>query len=214
MTATDGSVVGDTIVPGFKYRMCTVSGRAVAPLVPEQGLLYLPDIAHALAMQCRWGGHTREFYSVAQHCVLVSEILPPAWQLWGLLHDAAEAYLHDLIRPIKRAFRDNALTVYDDAERAWLQLIVDQYGLQPLVDGEAPRPVKLADNWVGLLEARELMPRSDEWDAWRRDWYQQLLRTGEALDDIPQPQIQPCWSPAQAHTAFLQRFVELREGQR
>lgn len=59
------------------------------------------DIAHHLSMICRWGGGTPGFYSVAEHSVRVAAKLPDKLKLWGLLHDAAEAYLGDHVRPMK-----------------------------------------------------------------------------------------------------------------
>lgn len=87
-----------TLAPGW---IQTFTGRAFWPLRPRAEDVRIEDIAHALAMKCRFGGMTRQFYSVAQHSVLVSRIVPPADALWGLLHDAAEAYLPDVCRPIK-----------------------------------------------------------------------------------------------------------------
>jgi 5'-deoxynucleotidase YfbR-like HD superfamily hydrolase len=80
----------------------TFTGRQFWPLDPRPEDIELLDIAHALANKCRYTGHTRSFYSVAQHSVLVSEIVPAADAHWGLLHDASEAYLPDVARPVKR----------------------------------------------------------------------------------------------------------------
>jgi len=82
----------------------TYSGRGVNPLCPKPKDICIDDIAHALSNICRFNGHCREFYSVAQHCVYVAAAL---WNcgtdncLCGLMHDASEAYLGDVITPIK-----------------------------------------------------------------------------------------------------------------
>jgi uncharacterized protein len=80
----------------------TYTGRAFWPLDPKPEHVCIEDIAHALAMKCRYTGHVKRFYSVAQHSVLASHIVPTADALWGLMHDASEAYLPDVARPVKR----------------------------------------------------------------------------------------------------------------
>jgi uncharacterized protein len=88
-------------------RLETYSGRRVDPFDVSPADVHLPDVAAALAHTCRFGGHCRQFYSVAQHCLHVSRELPtsePRLQLYGLLHDAGEAYLGDVPRPIKARF--------------------------------------------------------------------------------------------------------------
>jgi hypothetical protein len=70
----------------------TFTGRRVHSLSPSSDEIDIDDIAHSLAYQCRFLGHTDGFYSVAQHSVLVSQMVPEQDALWGLLHDAAEAY--------------------------------------------------------------------------------------------------------------------------
>lgn len=82
--------------------MQTFSGRQFWPLDPRPGEVFIHDIAHALANQCRYAGHCRRFYSVAEHSVLLARAVAPEHRLWALLHDAAEAYLVDLPRPVKR----------------------------------------------------------------------------------------------------------------
>lgn len=84
--------------------MQTYSGRVVHLVNPRADEIHIADIAHALSQTCRFAGHTPVFHSVAHHSVLVADLLGPDQRLalWGLLHDASEAYLHDLTRPLKR----------------------------------------------------------------------------------------------------------------
>jgi uncharacterized protein len=96
----------------------TYTGKQFWPLSPLPEDIVIEDIAHALSMQCRFGGHVRTFYSVAQHSVHVSLLVEPQYALWGLLHDAAEAYLVDLPRPIKK-FSEMGL-LYQEIEAAGL----------------------------------------------------------------------------------------------
>ena len=91
----------------------TFTGRAFYVLDPRPEDVDIEDIAHALSMQCRFAGHCREFYSVAQHSVTASWLVPPEDALWGLLHDAAEAYVVDLPRPIKRAWQLESYGIID-----------------------------------------------------------------------------------------------------
>jgi len=84
----------------------TVSGRWVNPFDPDPAQLDPGDIARALANQCRFGGHSRVFYSVAQHCVIVSRVVEERGGdvedvFAALMHDAGEAYLGDMPHPLK-----------------------------------------------------------------------------------------------------------------
>lgn len=88
--------------------MQTVSGGRFYPLDPREDEIHIEDIAHALSFVCRFGGHVREFYSVAEHCVRVSRAIAAVDgtvhdQLAGLLHDAAEAFIGDMVWPLKQA---------------------------------------------------------------------------------------------------------------
>lgn len=80
----------------------TYTGRAFWPLTPRIEDFDIRDIARHLACKCRYGGATSEFYSVAQHSVLVSHYVPEDCRQWGLMHDVGEAYLPDVQRPIKK----------------------------------------------------------------------------------------------------------------
>lgn len=90
-----------------EYSMETASGNEINILDPMPSAISIRDIAHALSNQCRFNGHVRHFYSVAEHSVLVSHLLEELHphdkdtQLAGLLHDAAEAYMGDMISPMK-----------------------------------------------------------------------------------------------------------------
>jgi hypothetical protein len=129
--------------------MVTVSGRQIWPLDPKEEEVEIGDIAHALSNICRFGGHVKEFYSVAQHCLLVAACVPKEDQRWALLHDAAEAYMGDMVRPIKR-FMPN----FKEAEERLLRVIGVRFGLTwPM-----PESIHVADNLVLGAEARDLMP--------------------------------------------------------
>src|SRR5262245_24308662 len=69
---------------------------------PNPSDIDIRDIAHGLSHICRFGGRTTRFYSVAQHCLLVSRLVDPKYAMHGLMHDAAEAYIGDIVRPLKQ----------------------------------------------------------------------------------------------------------------
>jgi hypothetical protein len=84
-------------------RIHTFTGKQVDPLNLQPEDIYIEDIAHSLAKQCRFGGHVKTFYSVAEHSYRMSYAVSKPLALCALLHDASEAYLIDLPRPVKRA---------------------------------------------------------------------------------------------------------------
>lgn len=117
----------------------TVTGLRVDALCPTPESIRLADIAHVLSMQCRYGGHLRSHYSVAEHSVLVGELvrakaiafgleLHEACEagLLGLAHDFTEAYVQDVIAPVKHALGDN----YRRLEMAWNDVIMAKFELQ------------------------------------------------------------------------------------
>ena len=126
----------------------TFTGRNLDPFDVSPDELEIRDIAHALAQTCRFGGHCREFYSVAEHSVLVSALCPGDYRLEGLLHDAAEAYLGDLPTPLKLI-----LPSFAEAEDRLLQVIARKFGLTvPL-----PPSVQAADKAMLEQECAVLM---------------------------------------------------------
>jgi hypothetical protein len=131
--------------------ICTASGKKFFPMEPNPADICIEDIAHALSHLCRFTGHTREFYSVAEHSVRVSRAALPADALWGLLHDASEAYLCDVASPVKR---HHSFAPYRAIERRVQNSICRRFGL-PL---EMPDSVHSADNVLLWTEKRDLMP--------------------------------------------------------
>ena len=97
--------VTSNVAEGF---LPTCSGRRVHIANPLPDEIDIEDIAHGLSHTCRFAGHVPLYYSVAQHSLLVSELLDERTAMWGLLHDASEAYLHDLTRPLKRVMAATA----------------------------------------------------------------------------------------------------------
>lgn len=101
----------------------TFTGRYVNVFEPTVEMICIEDIAHALARQCRFGGHLKEFYSVAQHSLDCANRVPDGFRLQALLHDASEAYLLDMPSPIKCRLGD-----YRGVERKLMFVIAEKFG--------------------------------------------------------------------------------------
>lgn len=171
----------------------TYSGVEFYPLDPRPEEIRIEDIAHALSMQCRYTGHVQKFYSVAEHSLRVAEIVPKEWRLWALLHDASEAYLVDLPRPIKRGSILGEL--YREAEDALMIYICARFGLTWM--DPMPGPVEQADKGMLFVEARDLMPPHPCWQKWKNG-YSSLARP-----------IFQTMQPGEAESAFLAEFKRL-----
>lgn len=170
----------------------TFTGRQFFPLSPRVEDVDIHDIAHALSNLCRYGGHTECFYSVAQHCLLVSRIVPREHALRGLLHDAAEAYLIDVPRPIKHSI---GMECYRESEDRLQKVIYERFGLSP----DDPPCIKEADRILLRTEQRDLMKPAPV--AW------QDSREGALQDFLIEPLL-----PHAAERAFLSRFNHLTKG--
>ena len=135
----------------------TVSGQIVELVNPNPEQIFTADIGHALSQVCRFAGHTSRFYSVAQHSVLVPHLVPKEYALEGLLHDAAEAYIGDVARPLKRA-----LPQYKIIEQRWEAAIRERYKLN--VSLPMHKAIEKADNEALSIEAAYLMrPDAEYW---------------------------------------------------
>jgi len=129
-------------------------GRRFYLLDPRPEDVFIEDIAEALSNQTRFNGHFG-FYSVAQHSVLVSEQLPGPMKLQGLMHDAAETYIGDIVRPVKAAIGDRVRAIEDPIMWA----VCKRFS----VTWPFPRDVKRADNNMVLTEARSFGLDTSDW---------------------------------------------------
>lgn len=175
------------------YNQCTSSGKPFWACDPRHEDIRILDIAAHLSRMTRFGGALRfgiEIYSVAQHSVLVSQNVPAEYALEGLLHDAAEAYTFDAVKPIKHALPD-FVALQDNIER----VIRDKYGLPP----EKSQAIRDADYRAVLTERRDVLPAN-----LTVDW-------GVAKAE-PWPEIIKPWLPSDAYFRFLRRFVDLTGG--
>jgi uncharacterized protein len=171
----------------------TVSGRWVNPFEPDPDQLDPGDIARALANQCRFGGHCRVFYSVAQHSVIVSQLVEERGgdaeeSFAALMHDAAEAYLGDMPHPLKH--RSPLGAAFKAAEDHLERAIRDRFRIKP----DVPE-IKRADRALLATERRAFSAET---------WHWPELEGVEALDlELT------AWSPDAAALAFADRFAEL-----
>jgi 5'-deoxynucleotidase YfbR-like HD superfamily hydrolase len=173
----------------------TFSGRKFHLLDPQPDEISIVDIAHALSMQCRFTGHTKKFFSVAEHSVHVS-LLSSHHALAGLLHDASEAYLSDLSRPVKQLTPVGI--PYYEVEDRMMRVIAAKFGFEwPL-----PKEVKVADNIMLMTEKDQLMTSL----SWDDDASSADARNG-ILEYAETPLIG--YLPKVAERIFLERFEEI-----
>lgn len=170
----------------------TFSGKLFYPLDPRAEEICIEDIAHALSLQCRFTGHVSHFYSVAQHSVIVSHLCDPADALWGLLHDAPEAYIGDMSSPLKHT---PEMSLFRDTEKLITEKVCERFNLTP----NEPASVKAADKRLVLKEAANFGLDITGWDT----------------ESLPLPGDPICgWPPEFAEIAFLERYRALTGGSR
>lgn len=165
----------------------TYSSEEFYPLDPRIEEIHIGDIAHSLAMQCRFNGHCIKFYSVAEHSCHVHDFASPINKLGALLHDAAEAYLTDMVKPLKPFF-----PVYQEAEKKMEAKICEKFGLKEIMNAE----IKSLDTRILFAEAAQNMgPVPKEW----------------AFKVEPLPVTLQYWSPEKAQQEFMNRYWSLTE---
>lgn len=155
---------------------------------PKPEDICIEDIAHALSMICRFTGHTKEFYSVSTHSLYVSKMCSKENQLYGLLHDATEAYIQDLNRPVKRMTQ---LAGYREVEHNLHKVICNKFGLPET----EPIEVKTVDTKMLATEALQFMAPL------HKDWSKQGLEAFDIVIEAATPKV--------AKHLFLARFYEL-----
>lgn len=169
----------------------TYTGVRFWPIDPRPEEVNIADIAHALANLCRYTGHVSRFYSVAEHSCHVADCAPREDALWGLLHDATEAYIGDLARPIKHSDAGFG-EAYQVAERRLMRAICIRFELP----SRMPESVATFDDRVLETEAHALMPPLG------RSWTGRAKVEGLEVAG---------WTPKRAEREFLRRFHNLTE---
>lgn len=136
----------------------THSGKQFDFHNPTPDMVCIEDIAHALSMSCRFGGHTQWHYSVAQHSVNVARLVPDEHKLVALLHDATEAYIGDMVSPLKVLMPE----FKKKEEQIW-EVIAEKFGVPVKIDPI----IKWADLQMLKVERGFLIPESEEWTCLR-----------------------------------------------
>lgn len=163
----------------------TFTGRAFWPLDPNPADVDIVDIAHALSMKCRYSGHCNRFYSVAEHSVYVSRLVPPEHAREALLHDGAEAYLPDVPRPVKR-FLDGFKVIEEKIDRAIAGALGLSYPWHESI--HVADATILADEKLALMGAEP------------RPWQLPFPPSGTKIE---------CWEPEAAKWEFVKRYFEV-----
>ena len=174
--------------------MHTFSGKMFRYLKPEPEDVCIEDIAHGLSQLNRFVGQTTKPYSVAQHSVLVSQTCPKEFALYGLLHDASEAYTNDVCRVLKLS---PGMGVYKWYENLAMSAVCKKFSLPE----KEPSEVKTADLVLLLTEKRDLFKNTCLWAVNKYDGTSHL----EPLKKKIRP-----WTAEEAEEKFLDRFQVLK----
>lgn len=188
--------------PDYTDWMATYTGKRFFPFLPGRDMdaIHIRDIAHALSMQCRYGGHCKRFYSVAEHSVHLARFVlrdrvrsdaTLSAAMWALLHDASEAYVADIVRPAKRG-----LPEYKRMEDGIMAAIAERFKLTEVM----PAYVDQLDRRILLDERKQNMRDQDTvWQA-----TQGLEPLGITLE---------YWHPSTAEDKFLGMYYNIIEEQ-
>lgn len=168
----------------------TYTGKQFWFLDPSPEMFDINDISHALSMVCRYAGHVTRFYSVATHCCLMADQFKhdPHLHLAALMHDASEAYIGDMPRPLKQQ-----ISAFRWVEERIEEVLATAFGLTYPI----PKEIKAADLRITIDERRALKPRSTR--MWAED---DLTPLGVTI---------PHWPPSRAKAEFLKRYYIARE---
>lgn len=183
----------------------TFSGKKFYPFDPRIEDIDIKDIAHSLSLICRYNGHCKYFYSVAEHCVRMVDIVSEENKLWALLHDAAEAYIGDICIPIKDSFyvdKSEGFTGFEPEsiiaiEDAILEQVAEKFSLT-WENCDFPKEVHEADMIMAATEKRDI-----------------IVDSGLKWRELPKPlkeRIIPNITPPIIERRFLQTFEKLYKG--
>ena len=146
----------------------------------------IEDIAHNLSRICRFNGATKKHYSVAQHSVIVSHVVPEKYAMSGLLHDSAESFIGDMSSPLKQlqpTFKK-------------LEIDIERYMFGKMgIPFPMHSSIKLADLQVLAAEIRDLQPHASDWAG--------------VIDIEPYPKKIIAWNTDKAYNEFMKRYEEL-----
>lgn len=146
-----------------KHWIQTYTGRRVCPLHMEPDDVCIEDIAHALSLINRFTGHTQKPYSVSQHSVMVGALCSPDFRLDGLLHDATEAYITDISRPLKLGIMQECGPFLREIEDKIQKVICEKFELT----FPEPAEVKTFDNYALGWEAWSFFGHTTNYKHWQ-----------------------------------------------
>jgi len=183
-------VIGTDISNGEEFSMRTASGTSFDFINPKIEQVNIEDVSHYLSNLCRFNGATNKFYSVAQHSVIVSKMVPEKFMYEGLMHDAAEAYLGDIITPFKRLLqRISFFSIITERVEKTVAIALGAHYPEDKI-------VKTADTILKSIEAKQFKVHLD----YELPEYKNT--TNEHIEALSQED---------SKKLFLERFYELSE---
>jgi 5'-deoxynucleotidase YfbR-like HD superfamily hydrolase len=178
-----------------KAYIITFTGKKFNLLEPTLAMIDIRDIAHSQAMNCRWTGHCKYHYSIAQHAYYCSFIGPEFEALERLMHDSSESYIGDMNRPLKHY--TDAGAAYRKVEHPLQSLIYNAFGMSEI----EPPSVKIADEGMLYAELEQLLPSAEF------KFTNNPFGNSKAAKIVIEE-----WTPAYAEKKFLERFNHLYKG--